>query len=161
MMITHVRKRTGELVAFDAEKITVAIQKAMFALGIKNRKKAESLTKKVCDSLDTKKSTFLHGIPDIEQIQETVEEVLEQREERVYKAYSLYRRSRGIAREIRQYFKIRDDLKLDVNALKVLQERYLLKMKMAISLKHLHRCFGGLLKSSLHKMHSMVRIQIK
>jgi ribonucleoside-diphosphate reductase alpha chain len=127
MLITHVRKRTGELVVFDAEKITIAIQKAMFALGMKNRKKAESLTKEIVDLLYIKKSTFLDGIPNIEQIQETVEEVLEQREERVYKAYSLYRRSRGIAREIRQYFKIRDDLKLDVNALKVLQERYLLK----------------------------------
>ena len=127
MLITHVRKRTGEFVVFDAEKITVAIQKAMLALGMKNRKKAESLTKEIVDSLYTKKSTFLNGIPGIEQIQETVEDVLERREERVYKAYSLYRRSRGIAREIKQYFKIRDDLKLDVNALKVLQERYLLK----------------------------------
>ena len=40
MMITHVRKRTGELVAFDAEKITVAIQKAMLALGYKKQKKS-------------------------------------------------------------------------------------------------------------------------
>ncbi len=127
MTITHVRKRTGELVAFDAEKITIAIQKAMLALDIKNRKKAESLTKEIVDALENKKSTFLDGRPDIEQIQVTVEDVLEKREERVYKAYSLYRHSRGIAREIRQYFKIRDDLKLDVNALKVLQERYLLK----------------------------------
>jgi ribonucleoside-diphosphate reductase alpha chain len=127
MMITHVRKRTGELVPFDAEKITIAIQKAMLALGMKNRKKAEFLTKKIVELLDSKLSIFLDGIPTIEQIQETVEEVLEQREERVYKAYSLYRRSRGIAREIKQYFKIHDDLKLDVNALKVLQERYLLK----------------------------------
>lgn len=127
MTITNVRKRTGELVAFDAEKITIAIQKAMLALNIKNRKKAETLTKEIVDSLENKKSTFFNQIPGIEQIQETVEEILEKREERVYKAYSLYRRSRGIAREIRQYFKIRDDLKLDVNALKVLQERYLLK----------------------------------
>jgi len=127
MTIIRVRKRTGELVAFDAEKITIAIQKAMLALGIKNRKKAESFTKEIVDSLNTKKSNFLDDIPNIEQIQETVEDILEKREERVYKAYSLYRRSRGIAREIRQYFKIRDDLKLDVNALKVLQERYLLK----------------------------------
>jgi ribonucleoside-diphosphate reductase alpha chain len=126
-MITHVRKRTGELVVFDAKKITVAIQKAMLAIEIMNRKKAETLTKEIVDSLNNKKSSFLDGIPNIEQIQETVENVLEQREERVYKVYSLYRRSRGIAREIRQYFKIQDDLKLDVNALKVLQERYLLK----------------------------------
>lgn len=127
MTITYVRKRTGELVAFDGEKITVAIQKAMLALGLKNRKKAESLTREIVDVLGTQKSRFLDGIPSIEQIQDVVEAVLEKREERVYKAYSLYRRSRGIAREIRQYFKIRDDLKLDVNALKVLQERYLLK----------------------------------
>jgi ribonucleoside-diphosphate reductase alpha chain len=127
MMFTQVRKRTGELVDFDAEKITIAITKAMLAIGMKNRKKAESLTKEIVENLYTKKSTFLDGIPGIEQIQETVEDVLEQREERVYKAYSLYRRSRGIAREIKQYFKIQDDLKLDVNALKVLQERYLLK----------------------------------
>jgi ribonucleoside-diphosphate reductase alpha chain len=127
MTITTVRKRTGELVAFNAEKITVAIQKAMLALDMKNRKKAESLTKEIVDSLQDKKSSFSDGIPDIEQIQDTVEDVLEQREERVYKVYSLYRRSRGIAREIKQYFKIRDDLKLEVNALKVLEERYLLK----------------------------------
>ena len=127
MMMTHVRKRTGELVTFDAEKITFAIEKAMLTLGIKRKKKAEFLTKKIVDSLENKKSTFLEGIPDIEQIQDMVEEILEQREERLYKAYSLYRRSRGIARELRHYFKIRDDLKLDVNALKVLQERYLLK----------------------------------
>jgi len=127
MTITHVRKRTGEIVPFDAEKITLAIQKAMRYLGIKNRKKAEALTRKIIESLHTKQPGFFQGIPTIEQIQDTVEEILEKRETRVYKAYSLYRRSRGIAREIRQYFKIHDDLKLDVNALKVLEERYLLK----------------------------------
>ena len=127
MSISHVRKRTGELVAFDAEKITQAIQKAMRYLDITNRKKAESLTRKTVESLTSKQTTFYQGIPTIEQIQDTVEDVLEKQEKRVYKAYSLYRRSRGIAREIKQYFKIHDDLKLDVNALKVLEERYLLK----------------------------------
>jgi ribonucleoside-diphosphate reductase alpha chain len=127
MTITYVRKRTGELVPFNAEKITFAIEKAMLALGINNRKKAEFLTSKIVESLNSNKSIFLDDIPSIEQIQETVEDVLEQREKRVYKVYSLYRRSRGIAREIKQYFKIHDDLKLDVNALKVLEERYLLK----------------------------------
>lgn len=127
MTITHVRKRTGELVPFDAEKITIAIQKAMLVLGIKNRKKAEILTKKIVGLLETRQQTFYKGTPTIEQIQNTVEEILEKHNHRVYKAYSLYRRSRGIAREIKQFFKIQDDLKLDVNALKVLEERYLLK----------------------------------
>jgi len=127
MNITHVRKRTGEIVSFDAEKITVAIQKAMRALNSINRKKAQALTRRIIVVLQSKRLTFHEGIPSIEQIQDTVEEVLEQKEKRIYKAYSLYRRSRGIAREIKQYFKIRDDLKLDVNALKVLEERYLVK----------------------------------
>jgi ribonucleoside-diphosphate reductase alpha chain len=127
MMITTVRKRTGELVAFSDEKITVAIEKAMRALDLKNRIDAETLTKDVVSLLEENIAVFHHGIPSVEQIQEMVEEVLERYDERVFKAYSLYRRSRGIAREIKQYFKIHDDLKLDVNALKVLQERYLLK----------------------------------
>lgn len=127
MKITQVRKRTGELVPFDAKKITVAIQKAMRALDLKNMKKAETLTRRIIESLEANQSTFHQGIPTIEQIQDSVEEVLEKKEKRIYKAFSLYRRSRGIARELRQYFKIHDDLKLNVNALKVLQERYLLK----------------------------------
>jgi len=126
-MINQVRKRTGEIVPFQAEKITAAIEKAMTAINIKEKKTAKNLTKEIVDKLNLKTSIFYKNIPDIEQIQDTVEEVLEKRNERLYKAYSLYRRSRGIAREIKQYFKIKDDLKLGVNALKVLEERYLLK----------------------------------
>ncbi|UCD13426.1 MAG: adenosylcobalamin-dependent ribonucleoside-diphosphate reductase [Thermoplasmatales archaeon] len=126
-MIRKVRKRTGEIISFKAEKITKAIEKAMNAIDFKDKKIAQLLTKKIVESLQDKATTFSEGIPDIEQIQDTVEEILEKHNERLYKAYSLYRRSRGIAREIKQYFKIKDDLKLGVNALKVLEERYLLK----------------------------------
>jgi len=126
-MINQVRKRTGEIVPFQEEKITAAIEKAMIAINIKDKKTAKSLTEEIVDKLNLKTSIFYKNIPDIEQIQDTVEEVLEKRNERLYKAYSLYRRSRGIAREIKQYFKIKDDLKLGVNALKVLEERYLIK----------------------------------
>ncbi len=126
-MINQVRKRTGEIVPFQAEKIIAAIEKAMIAINIKDKKTAKNLTEEIIDKLNLKTSIFYKNIPDIEQIQDTVEEVLEKRNERLYKAYSLYRRSRGIAREIKQYFKIKDDLKLGVNALKVLEERYLIK----------------------------------
>lgn len=126
-MIKQVRKRTGEIVPFQEEKIKVAIEKAMTTIDIKDKKNALSLTKEIIELLNVKSAIFYKGIPDIEQIQDIVEEVLEKRNERLYKAYSLYRRSRGIAREIKKYFKIKDDLKLGVNALKVLEERYLLK----------------------------------
>jgi len=126
-MIRQIRKRTGEVVPFKAEKITTAIEKAMDAIGIKDKKTAKKLTKEIIETLNLKSSSFYKNIPNVEQIQDVVEEVLEKRNERLYKAYSLYRRSRGIAREIKKYFKIKDDLKLGVNALKVLEERYLLK----------------------------------
>ena len=126
-MIEHVRKRTGEILPFQQEKIRIAIEKAMAALIKKNRNIAQKYTEQVINLLNEDSSTFSNGIPDIEQIQDRVETVLEQHDERLFKIYSLYRRSRGIAREIGQYFKIKDDLKLGVNALKVLQERYLLK----------------------------------
>jgi ribonucleoside-diphosphate reductase alpha chain len=127
MTITTVRKRSGELVSFNPEKIIAAIEKAMRAVDTKNRKKAEAFTKDIVALLENNITAFHDNIPSIEQIQDAVEEVLEQHDERMFKAYSLYRRSRGIARELKEYFKIHDDLKLDVNALKVLQERYLLK----------------------------------
>ena len=126
-MIKQVRKRTGEIVSFQQKKITAAIEKAMIAINIKDKKTAKKLTKEIVEILNLKSSIFYKNIPDIEQIQDIVEEVLERRNERLYKAYSLYRRSRGIAREIKEYFKIKDDLKLGVNALKVLEERYLMK----------------------------------
>jgi ribonucleoside-diphosphate reductase alpha chain len=126
-MIPQVRKRNGKIVAFDATKISAAIQKAMTALEMKQKKDADRITKAVVATLEANVSSFRDGIPDIEQIQEAVEDELEKQDKRLYMAYSLYRRSRGIAREIRQYFKIEDDLKLSVNALKVLEERYLLR----------------------------------
>ena len=126
-MIKYIRKRTGEIVPFQAEKITVAIEKAMIAINIKDTNTAKKLTKEIVEILNLKTSIFYKNIPDIEQIQDVVEEVIEKHNERLYKAYSLYRRSRGIAREIKLYFKIKDDLKLGVNALKVLEERYLMK----------------------------------
>jgi len=123
MAIKEVRKRDGTIVSFDPSKIQTAIEKAMSALGSLDEKKAILFTKEITDELNSSGIK----IPDIEQIQNSVEEILERHDERLFKIYSLYRRSRGNVREIKKYFKIKDDLKLSVNALKVLQERYLLK----------------------------------
>lgn len=128
MVIENVRKRNGDVVPFKAEKITAAIEKARSVLENGDiRRDTEQLTNEIVKRLAMNATSFKDGIPDVEQIQDIVEAVLEKHDERLYKAYSLYRRSRGIAREIKQYFKIKDDLKLGVNALKVLEERYLLK----------------------------------
>lgn len=118
-MPTQVRKRTGDLVPFHQDKITTAITKAMKALGLTDTTPAQRLSTQVTASLPPT------GIVDIETIQDHVEDILEHYDERLYKIYSLYRRSRGLARDIKAYFHIKDDLKLSANALKVLEERYL------------------------------------
>ena len=122
MAIREVRKRNGAIVPFRAEKIQKAIEKAISAIDA-DLKKAKQYTKETIQLLESKKLK----IPSVEEIQDSVEQVLERNDSRLFKAYSLYRRSRSHAREIKKYFKIKDDLKLSVNAIKVLEERYLLK----------------------------------
>ena len=46
-MIEHVRKRTGEILPFQQEKIRIAIEKAMAALIKKNRNIAQKYTEQV------------------------------------------------------------------------------------------------------------------
>jgi ribonucleoside-diphosphate reductase alpha chain len=121
-MIKEVIKRSGEIVKFDSLKIQKAIAKAMTALE-EDTKKSRLYTKETIILLESKKLK----VPSVEEIQNSVEQVLERNDPRLFKIYSLYRRSRHHAREIKHYFKIKDDLKLSVNALKVLEERYLLK----------------------------------
>jgi len=126
--INLVKKRDSGVVSFNASKINSAILKAMKILDMEDEKKSEELTQKVVAELNKNFKNFnIKGIPSIEEIQDSVEKVLEQHDERLFKIYSLYRRSRHHAREIREFFKINDDLKFTANALKVLEERYLLK----------------------------------
>lgn len=125
-IIKKVRRRTGQVIPFDAGKIQSAIEKAMAVVGEFDSKISSGLTKEVVDALDSNVENFDIGIPDVEQIQEQVEEVLSNSKlQRTAKAYMLYRRSRGHARELKNFFGIKDDLKFDVNAIRVLQERYL------------------------------------
>ena len=117
----YIKKRTGELEKFNPKKIQAAIQKAINA--VNEKADAKELAKKVIKSLK------IFKIPGVEEIQDVVENVLSQKHERVAKAYILYRKARAHARNIKNFFKIKDDLKLNVNAIKVLEERYLLKNK--------------------------------
>ncbi len=125
--IGFVKKRDGSIVSFNATKIEKAIMKAMKDLDMPNERIAKKFTQQVVDNLNKNIDKFEKGIPTIEQIQNTVEQVLEKGYERLFKVYSLYRHSRNIARELRHFFKIKDDLKFSANAIKVLEERYLLK----------------------------------
>jgi len=131
IQVTHVRKRTGEIVPFRAEKIQIAVEKAMKSVNFPNfqrSKEAKKLTEEIIERINGKSIQFQGNIPSIEQIQNIVEEeLIASPYNRVAKAYMLYRKSRQEARALKQFFNMHDDLKFGVNAIKVLEERYLLK----------------------------------
>ncbi len=97
-MFQQVKKRTGQLVLFDQEKITRAIEKALTATGQGDGLKAKRLSNKVV-KLATRRFRK-DEIPSVEQIQDIVEEVLIlEGYAETAKAYILYREQRRKIRE--------------------------------------------------------------
>jgi uridine kinase len=95
--ITHVVKRTGDLVPFTPERITNAIYRAAVAVGGRDRSIAEGLTQQVVDILEETTPAGHH--PTVEEIQDIVEKVLiENGHAKVAKAYILYREERALRR---------------------------------------------------------------
>lgn len=125
-MILYVKKRDGRLERFDRRKIETAIFKAMNACKVKDAKKqADIIGKKVLNILEKK-----HLIPSVEHIQNIIESVLlEKGFVEVARAFIAYREEHKKARELRRFFSAEDTLKLPVNALAILEKRYLLRNK--------------------------------
>lgn len=100
-MFTQVRKRTGEIVAWDQSRITAAIFKAMTAAGEGNDKEAQRVSDKVVKELI--KRLPQKQTPSIEEIQDVVETTLILEEyAKTAKAYILYRQHRAEIREKRK-----------------------------------------------------------
>jgi len=123
--INRIVKRDGRIVDFDPGKITEAIRKAFVATRGGQGDPAQQLSNEVVKILETR---FKRKIPTVENVQDLVEEVLSrQGYSDIAKAYILYRQKRTEIREAKQFFGVRDELKLTVNAISVLQRRYLRK----------------------------------
>ena len=121
--IKQIRKRDGSLQAFDPGKIELAIYKALKATATDDRRLAGKLAGEVVKAVSGRPE-----MPTVEGIQDTVEEVLMTRGQvNAAKAYILYRQQRAEVRRLKGVIGVRDDLKLTVNAIKVLERRYLLK----------------------------------
>jgi len=121
----RVTKRDGRLEDFDEHKIENAIRKAFLAVGEEDRSRAvaEKVILRVRREAEEKKEN-----PSVEHIQDVVEEALiEEGFSKVARAYMLYRRERSRIREEKAMLGVKDDLKLSVNAVKVLRKRYLLR----------------------------------
>jgi len=91
-MLTQIRKRSGTVVPFDQDKITIAIFKAAKAVGGRDFSRAEYLSDQVVKIL---KEHYTDKIPSVEDIQDIVEKVLiENGHAKTAKAYILYRKQR-------------------------------------------------------------------
>lgn len=123
--ISKIHKRDGRIVKFNAEKITNAIHKAILAVKGTDGESAERLSDQVVSILEEK---FRGEIPTVENVQDVVEEVLiKNGYSEVAKAYILYRQRRTALREAKKLMGVKDDLKLSLNSVRVLERRYLLK----------------------------------
>src|SRR3989344_7947920 len=121
VVLSQVRKRNGQLVPFEQEKIALAVRAAMKE--VKRHDKSEKVTDDIVAFLN---KHFKRIVPTVEDIQDVVEDVLIQHKMHdVAKAYILYRAKREELRDLKYSFGVRDDLKLTLNAITVLQKRYL------------------------------------
>ena len=109
-----VRKRNGSVVAFDKNKITTAINKAMIAVNLENKEEAIKITKQVVDKIMTETTTANNdngSSLSVEKIQDLVEQILMTSPfPEAAKAYILYRDKRSSLRR-RDIFKKRVNLK--------------------------------------------------
>ncbi len=123
--IFHIRKRNGTIEPFRAEKISAAVRKAFAAAGRKDFAFAGKISG---EAVARANKLFVGRVPGVEQIQDIVEEVLvENNLPKVARAYILYRQKHKELREAREFFGIKADLKISVNAARVLERRYLLR----------------------------------
>ncbi|UCE44530.1 MAG: adenosylcobalamin-dependent ribonucleoside-diphosphate reductase, partial [Candidatus Bathyarchaeota archaeon] len=123
--MSRIQKRDGRIVDFEQKKITIAILKALTAVKHEDGQLATRLSDSVMNLINKR---FAGKIPGVESIQDVVEEVLIKKGYiDVAKAYILYRQKRAEIREFKTFFDVVDDLKLGINAIKVLKRRYLLK----------------------------------
>ena len=132
LKINQIRKRDGRIVAFDKEKITSAVYRAIIATGGReDRTLAESLSTRVIEILNEKYGTGT--IPAVEDVQDVVERALvENGQAKVAKAYIIYRQKRAEIRREKQRVLEKEvidevDKVFDLNALRVLKARYLKK----------------------------------
>ncbi|MFH1328481.1 MAG: adenosylcobalamin-dependent ribonucleoside-diphosphate reductase, partial [Candidatus Bathyarchaeota archaeon] len=122
---SKIQKRDERVVEFEPEKITKAIFKAFAAAGQGDRSLAENLSGQVVELIE---EHYGGKTPNVENVQDVVENVLiKNGYTDIAKRYILYRQKRSEIRDAKRLFGVSDDLKLTVNAIKVLRKRYLLK----------------------------------
>ena len=130
--INEIRKRSGAVTAFNKDKISNAIYKALAATSKADRGLADQLSEKVVDKLVEQGFTSSRT-PTVEDIQDIVESTLiDSGNSDIAKAYIVYRHERRKLREEKMKvlnLKALDPVskKFDLNCLRVLASRYLFR----------------------------------
>jgi len=144
--IKKIRKRDGRIVNFDSNKIAEAIWKAAKAIGGKDRALSAKLAEQVVETLE--KQLKPGEIPSVEQVQDIVEKTLiENGHARTAKAYILYRQKRAEIRRMKALLGVADELKLPLNAIIVLERRYLRKDEKGRVIESTSQMFRRIAKS--------------
>src|ERR671922_3057187 len=129
-LIAKIRKRDGRVVNFEQSKISNAIYKALIATGKSDYALAERLAAKVVQKMVQQNEKT---IPSVEDVQDMVESILiEEGLSETAKAYILYRHERRKLRDEKMKILNKKDLDevdkaFDINSLRVLAARYLLR----------------------------------
>jgi len=170
--ITKILKRNGDVVAFESDKIADAIFKAAASVGGHDRTESERLTDLVIARVNTK--FHARSIPAVEEVQDIVEQILiEEGHVATSKAYIIYREKQREKREQREDILGKgeaESLDFSLNALQVLEKRYLLKdekgktiespqqllRRVARSIAKIDKKYGGNVKESEEKFYNMM-----
>src|ERR1044071_9661103 len=134
-LIMNIRKRDGRTVNFAKSKISDAIHKALVATGKPNYPLAEKLANRVVQKMIQQGygSVEKDAVPSVEDVQDIVESILiEEGLSETAKSYILYRHERRKVRDEKiKVLNKRDldevDKAFDINSLRVLAARYLLR----------------------------------
>jgi len=122
--VKKIIKRDGSIESFKPEKIYRAIEKALMATG-EDISIVKKIGDEVIEELEKGSGSFK---PTVEHIQDVVEKKLIRNGKfETAKAYILYRQSRTDLRRRKEILGIKDTLKLPLNCLRILEERYLQK----------------------------------
>lgn len=132
-MIARIKKRDGRIVSFEQAKISNAIYKALVATGKPDYPLAERLAARVVQKMVQQGYGGEKTVASVEDVQDMVESILiEEGLSETAKSYILYRHERRKLRDEKMKILNKKDLDevdkaFDINSLRVLAARYLLR----------------------------------
>ena len=129
-LTNQIKKRDGRVVTFEQSKISNAIYKALVATGKPDYPLAEKLSAKIVQRMTRQEDKSIQSVEDVQDMVESI--LIEEGLSETAKSYILYRHERRKLREEKMKVLNKRDLDevdkaFDLNSLRVLAARYLLR----------------------------------